>query len=173
MKKIIVSFLLMLSLFVPIQSVHADNKSSNEEIVRDHLGRPLLGNAKYRIHAYSPNGEECWFRVGNGMYELDLVDTMDQADAFHFGGADTFIANGQKKYDFMYQNFLLKYFLGTIHHRLPAENHTLFGFLRVSGDRDYKYILLCNEGSITANFKTKEISGDPENIYFLISFEQV
>ena len=171
-KKIIVSLIILSSVFVAVYNpVHA-----HDTVVRDIKGNPVKAITDYIIHVYRANGTDDFYMTHNhGSYQLmQLTTNRDDADPYFCfseptvdGFCSTIMFLKKKAGSFQALSYVANQGIG--HH--DSTTNSFFGFLRVSGDRDYKYLLLCNKGVITANFSERKVTANDNDELFLISFE--
>ena len=180
-KKIIISLLAIISLFIAIPTpVYANFDFKNT--VRDMEGNRVSQDHRYLIHIYRPDGTGDFYVTHNNisLSYLSITDDRSKADQYYFtGDRNTYdpgenTANGKCNYRWIASSNLdqVNYFDNDMFIVGGYADIARFGFLRITGDRDYKYFLLVDRGTITINFnenKFKSYSGDN----FILSFELV
>lgn len=180
-------------LIVDNQTVQAANSpfplplSPKVDKVRDEQGNPLKNNNNYRIKVFSTDSTN-----KKGYYIYDSYDgsTYDWlwltpsglgALSIQINNLSEILTDGKQVYIIKgadgegeivrFQND------GTYSHGglyWGGNGHgDRYGFRRIEGDRDYKYLLTNNYGAIFADFSKKSLTTLSTDDYFIISFVKV
>lgn len=184
---IVVSFIA----FPIINAQAAENSSTISfspyvDQVRDTYGRPLKKNTNYILKIYNPDtSQRDSYYVYDG-YEgsaydwLWLTNKSSSPFSVQINNQSEVLTDGKQKYILNGRNnngevVRWEHDSSYIHGGLYWGNtgHTdRYGFRRVAGDRDYKYLLISNYGSILANFSSRSITTLAQDSIFLVSFER-
>ena len=179
-KRIALGLLSVISLLISVQNpVYALDPVYIDD-VRDTKGDPITAGKRYNIHVFPTDDEYSDYYITNHNEAwVNMSTNKKKADPYFISsndGSSSIKTNGKCIYSWMYVKASPTYYqIGYIKEKgiryVNADDGSYFGFLRIKNDQNYKYVLLCNKGILTADFKKNGITTNSSHKQFLISFE--
>jgi len=177
---------------LPIITVQASEKNATISLspyvdrVRDTYGNPLQKNTNYILQVFNTDTSQSkpyyvYDSYGMSIYDwLWLQEKPDNAFSVQINNKSEVLTDGIMQYILNGTNGVGEvvrwgsdgtYTHGGLYWGSTGHNDR-YGFRRIEGDRDYKYLLTNNYGSIEANFVDGTITTLGSDKPFVISFQK-